>query len=99
MCHHHHDHDHDHHPEIVQLLALPAPVFAVYQISPPPPSAVQTGRSGISLVPVLFMGLIHQGDKSMVEGFFASGSITSCEDMEGFRGYAMSLEAAEKLYA
>jgi hypothetical protein len=35
----------------------------------------------------------------MVEGFFAAGSINSCEDIDGFKGYAASLEDAEKLYA
>ncbi len=45
------------------------------------------------------MGLIKHGEKTMVEGFFASTSVNSCEDIEGFKGYAASIEDAEKLYA
>jgi len=48
---------------------------------------------------VLFMGLIRHGEKTMVEGFFASSAINSCEDTQGFKGYASSLAHAEKLYA
>lgn len=102
MCNHCSDHTHHHHhdhPEIVQLMPLQAPLYAVYQTGAPPAFAVETGRDGISLVPVLFMGLIRHGEKTMVEGFFASGAVQSCEDVEGFKGYAASLETAEKLYA
>ncbi|HSL62480.1 MAG TPA: hypothetical protein VK885_11875 [Desulfotignum sp.] len=99
MCNHSHDHSHYTSPEIVQIMPVTAPLFAVYQSPSPPPVAVETGKSDISLVPVLFMGLIRHGEKSMVEGFFAFGAIQSCEDIDGFKGYAASLEAAEKLYA
>ena len=70
-----------------------------YQTKTPPAFAVEKGESDISLVSVLFMGLIRHGEKTMVEGFFAGGSINSCEDVEGFKGYASTLEDAEKLYA
>ena len=97
MCNH--SHDHSHHPEIVQIMPVSTPLFAVYQSAQSPAFAVENGKSNISLVPVLFMGLIRHGEKSMVEGFFASGAIQSCEDLDGFKGYAASLETAEKLYA
>jgi predicted homoserine dehydrogenase-like protein len=42
---------------------------------------------------------MKHGEKTMVEGFFAAQSINSCEDVEGFKGYAASLDEAEKLYA
>jgi len=74
-------------------------LYAVYKTDIPLDFVVETGKSNISLVPILFMGLIRHGEKTMVEGFFASGSIQSCEDVEGFKGYASSLENAEKLYA
>lgn len=95
---HHHHHDHDH-PEIVQLMPVQNNLYAVYQTDSPLAFSVETGKNGISLVPVLFMGLIRLGDKTMVEGFFASTSINSCEETEGFKGYASSLAHAEKLYA
>jgi len=72
-------------------------LYAVYD--EPKAFSVETGKGRISLVPILFMGLIKHGEKTMVEGFFASGSIHSCEDIDGFKGYAASLEDAEKLYA
>ncbi len=100
---HSHDHPHDHHhghPEIVQLMPVQNNnLYAVYHTHSPLDFAVQTGKNNISLVPVLFMGLIRLGEKTMVEGFFASSSVQSCEDIEGFKGYASSLENAEKLYA
>jgi hypothetical protein len=74
-------------------------LFAVYHSDKPHKFAVETGKNGISLVPVLFMGLIKHGDKTMVEGFFASTSVNSCEDIEGFQGYAGSINDAEKLYS
>jgi hypothetical protein len=74
-------------------------LYAVYHTKEALDFAVETGKGNISLVPVLFMGLIRHGEKTMVEGFFASASINSCEDVEGFKGYAASLEDAEKLYA
>jgi hypothetical protein len=74
-------------------------LYAVYHTKKALDFAVETGKGNISLVPVLFMGLIRHGEKTMVEGFFASASINSCEDVEGFKGYAASLEDAEKLYA
>lgn len=99
MCNHCSDHTHHHHPEIVQLMPLQNPLYAVYKADTRPDFAVETGRNNISLVPVLFMGLIRHGEKTMVEGFFASGAVQSCEDVDGFKGYAASLETAEKLYA
>ena len=74
-------------------------LFAVYQTEAPLDFSVETGKNGLSLVPVLFMGLIRHGEKTMVEGFFASSAINSCEDTQGFKGYASSLAHAEKLYA
>jgi hypothetical protein len=73
-------------------------LFAVYQTKEPMDFAVKNGKDNIRLVPVLFMGLIRHGEKTMVEGFFASNAIHSCEEIEGFKGYAVSLEHAEKLY-
>ncbi|WP_022667299.1 hypothetical protein [Desulfospira joergensenii] len=103
MCNHCSDHTHDshhhHHPEIVQLMPVQNNLYAVVHSNPSPEFSVQTGKNNLSLVPVLFMGLIRHGEKTMVEGFFASSSIQSCEDLEGFRGYAASLEDAEKLYS
>lgn len=102
MCNHCNDHSHHHHhdhPEIVQLMPVQNNLFAVYKTDSPLDFAVETGKDGISLVPVLFMGLIRAGEKSMVEGFFASTSVNSCEDVDGFKGYAASLAHAEKLYA
>jgi hypothetical protein len=99
MCNHSHDHSHHPYPELVQIMPVNSLLFAVYQSSEPPAFAVQTGKNNISLVPVLFMGLIRHGEKSMVEGFFAFGAIESCENIDGFKGYAASLETAEKLYA
>jgi len=74
-------------------------LYAVYDTKEPYDFVVETGKGNISLVPILFMGLIRQGEKTMVEGFFASGSINSCEDINGFKGYAASLKDAEKLYS
>lgn len=101
MCNHCSDHNHSHnsHPEIVQLMPVQKDLYAVYDTKEPYDFAVKQGKGNISLVPILFMGLIRHGDKSMVEGFFASGTINSCEDIEGFKGYAASLEDAEKLYS
>jgi hypothetical protein len=99
MCNYSHDHSHQPYPALVQIMPVNSPLFAVYQSSEPPAFAVEAGKNNISLVPVLFMGLIRHGEKSMVEGFFAFGAIQSCEDIDGFKGYAASLEAAEKLYA
>jgi len=74
-------------------------LYAVYDTKEPYDFAVETGKGNISLVPILFMGLIKHGEKTMVEGFFASSSINSCEDIDGFKGYAASLKDAEKLYS
>lgn len=98
MCNHCSDHVHEH-PQIVQLMPVTKDLYAVYKTDNPPRFAVETADGPISLVPVLFMGLIRHGDKTMVEGFFASGSIQSCEDIKGFKGYAASLTDAVKLYA
>lgn len=73
-------------------------LYAVYKTPTPPDFAVETGPDNISLVPVLFLGLIRHGEKTMVEGFFAANTINSCEEVEGFKGYASSLENAQKLY-
>ena len=101
MCNHCSDHTHDHHhyPEIVQLMPVQNSLYAVYNTKEPCDFAVKKGKDNISLVPVLFMGLIKHGEKTMVEGFFASASILSCEYVDGFKGYAASLEDAEKLYS
>ena len=93
-----HTHSHDH-PEIVQLMPMQKDLYAVYQTQEPYNFAVQTGKGNLCLVPVLFMALIRQGATTMVEGFFASVTINSCEAVEGFKGYASSLEEAEKLYS
>lgn len=99
MCNHCHEHGHTHnHPEIVQIMPVQHTLFAVYMSESPVKYAVQTGKNNLSLVPVLFLGLLKHGDKSMVEGFFASDAIHSCEEIQGFQGYASSLEDAEKLY-
>ena len=102
MCNHCNDHSHHHHhdhPEIVQLMPVQSNLYAVYQTDTALEFSVETGQAGISIVPVLFMGLIRHGDKTMVEGFFASTAIHSCEETDGFKGYASSLAHAEKLYA
>jgi hypothetical protein len=100
MCNQTSDHTHGHdHPEIVQLMPVQKDLYAVYQTKTPPAFAVLTGKGGFCLVPVLFMALIRQGATTMVEGFFASVTINSCEAVEGFKGYASSLEEAEKLYS
>ena len=102
MCNHCSDHNHDHHhehPEIIQLMPVQNNLFAVYQTENPLDFSVESGQNGINLVPVLFMGLMRHGEKTMVEGFFASSTINSCEDIHGFKGYASSLTHAEKLYA
>lgn len=94
-----HFHGHSHTPQIVQIMPVQQELFAVYAGVNPPEFAVHQGANGMSLAPVLFMGLIRHGDKTMVEGFSASHAIHSCEDIEGFQGYASSLEHAEKLYS
>ncbi|HCY84947.1 MAG TPA: hypothetical protein DHV36_07400 [Desulfobacteraceae bacterium] len=102
MCNHCNDHSHHHHhdhPEIVQLMPVQNNLYAVYQTDAPLDFSVENGKEGIGIVPVLFMGLIRHGEKTMVEGFFASTSINSCEETHGFKGYASSLAHAEKLYA
>lgn len=86
-------------PEIIQLMPVQNQLFAVYKISKPYDFAIEKGKGDVCIVPILFMGLIRHGEKTMVEGFFASGTIQSCEDLEGFKGYAASLADAEKLYA
>lgn len=94
-----HSHSHDYHPEIVQIMPAHKEFYAVYQGATPRVHGVVTGGAGLSLVPVLFLGLMKHGGKTMVEGFFASQTLNSCEDVEGFKGYAASLDEAEKLYA
>lgn len=88
---------HDH-PQIVQMMPVQNNLYAVYQTEKPIDFAVETGKKNINLVPILFMGLIRHGDKTMVEGFFASNTIHSCEDIKGFKEYAASLADAENLY-
>ncbi|MCK5542722.1 MAG: hypothetical protein KAI40_08505 [Desulfobacterales bacterium] len=95
---HTHSHEHHDHPQIVQIMPAQKELYAVYHSEKPIDCAVKTGKNGLSLVPVLFMGLIKHGEKTMVEGFFASSSINSCEDIKGFKGYAASIDDAEKLY-
>jgi len=92
-------HDHYHTPQIVQLMPVQKELYAVYNTKDPYEFAVKNGKGNISLVPILFMGLIKHGEKTMVEGFFASASIGSCEDLDGFKGYAASVEDAERLYS
>jgi len=103
MCNHcnehEHTHHHHHHPEIVQIMPAQKDLYAVYQGAAPMDHAVMENGAGLSLVPVLFLGLIKHGDKTMVEGFFASQAINSCEEVDGFKGYASSMEEAEKLYS
>ena len=100
MCNNCSEHTHVHnYPEIVQLMPVQKNLYAVYNTKEPYDFAVKKGKGNISLVPILFMGLIRHGEKTMVEGFFAAGSILSCEDVDGFKGYAASLEDAEKLYS
>ncbi|MBF0202296.1 MAG: hypothetical protein HQK66_13495 [Desulfamplus sp.] len=97
MCNHCHDHNHDHaHPRIIQIMPVQTPLFAVYTGETPIKQSVLKGKNGLYMIPVLFLGLIQLGDKSMVEGFFAADAIHSCEGLEGFKGYASSLEDAEK---
>ncbi|MEA2059321.1 MAG: hypothetical protein U9P10_02100 [Thermodesulfobacteriota bacterium] len=100
MCSHcsEHTHTHSHGPEIVQIMPVSQELYAVYKRESPLKYAAVKGDSGLNLVPVLFFGLIRHGEKTMVEGFFASDTIHSCEDIQGFKGYASSLEHAEKLY-
>ncbi|MBF0203346.1 MAG: hypothetical protein HQK67_03320 [Desulfamplus sp.] len=93
-----HTHDYDHHPKIIQIMPVQNTLFAVYMTEKPPKYSVCHGKNGISLVSVLFLALMQYGDQSMIEGFFASNAILSCEDVEGFVGYATSLEDAEKIY-
>lgn len=95
---HEHSHHHHHHPEIVQIMPAQKDLYAVYQAPAPMDHAVMQSDSGLSLVPVLFLGLMKHGEKTMVEGFFASQAINSCEDVDGFKGYASSMDEAEKLY-
>jgi hypothetical protein len=99
MCNSCSDHTHHHEPEIVQIMPVQRELYAVYRIDGDLEYAVARSQSGLQLVPVLFLGLIRHGDKTMIEGFFASSAISSCEDIEGFLGYASSMEHAGRLYA
>lgn len=96
MCNQHHQYNPN--PEIVQLMPVQNNLYAVYNSNEAKDYCTAEGKANLSLVPVLFMGLIRHGDKTMVEGFFAAGAIQSCEDVNGFMGYAASLDDAEKLY-
>lgn len=101
MCNHCSEHEHTHNhdnPEILQIMPVPRPLFAAYITDEPLKYSVQSGKNGINIVPVLFLALMQHGDKTMIEGFFASDVIVSCEDIEGFKGYASSLEDAQRLY-
>ena len=101
MCNHCSEHGHEHthhHPEIVQIMPVQQELYAVCYSEKPLTYAVEQGQNGLNLVPVLFFGLIRHGEKTMVEGFFAAQAFNSCEDIEGFKGYASSLKDAEKLY-
>lgn len=97
MCNDGHDHAHDH-PEIVQMMAPVKDLYAVYKSGTDLAVPFAESRYGIKIVSVVFLALIKQGLHTSVEGFFASTAIGSCEDIEGFTGYANSLEEAEKLY-
>ena len=103
MCNHCSDHAHTHQhfetPQIVQMMPVTQSLYAVYRTNQPMEIAVEKTEGELCLVPVLFMALIRHGEKTMVEGFFASTSIQSCEEIPGFQGYAASLEDAAKLYA
>ena len=98
MCNDHSHHHHHDYPEIVQLMPVQKELYAVYNTETPIEFAVEQSDR-LSLVPVLFMGLIRHGEKSMVEGFFASDTINSCEEVAGFKGYASSMGDAVKLYS
>lgn len=97
MCNMHNEYSA--HPQIVQLMPVQNSLYAVYDTPAGYDFAVEKGKGNLSLVPILFMGLIRHGEKTMVEGFFASDSVQSCEDLDGFKGYADSLAHAEKMYA
>ena len=99
MCNHCGEHSHSQWPEIVQLMPVQKDIYAVFQVSEPYEFAVYLEKSKLCIVPVLFMALIRDGEKTMIEGFFASTSIASCEELEGFKGYAASVEDAERLYS
>ncbi len=85
MCNHCHEHSHSHGPEIVQLMPISHPLFAVYQSPQPPAFASDKGKNNLSLVPVLFMGLIRHGEKSMVEGFLLQTLSSRAKILTGSR--------------
>jgi hypothetical protein len=99
MCNHCSDHSHSHGPEIVQLMPVQKDLYAVFQTPEPYEFALTLGKNNLCIVPVLFMALIRDGEKTMIEGFSASTTISSCEALEGFKGYAASSEDAERLYS
>ncbi|OQY12001.1 MAG: hypothetical protein B6I31_03925 [Desulfobacteraceae bacterium 4572_19] len=100
MCNscHEHNHSHSHEPAIIQIMPVTKELFAVYssKVSIEISSKITTGN--IQIVPIVFLGLIKNGEKTMVEGFCASNVISSCEEIDGFIGYADSVEDAKKLY-
>ncbi len=87
------------HPEIVQLMPVQKDLYAVYDSSSADAFSIESENNNLKLIPVLFMALIRHGDKTMVEGFYAADAIQSCEDVDGFKGYAVSLAEAERRYA
>jgi len=97
MCNDGHDHSHDH-PEIIQIMPPTKEMYAVYRGIEDLPVHSKLTKSGLKIVPVVFLGLIREGHNTSVEGFFASSAIGSCEDIDGFAGYATSGEEAETLY-
>jgi hypothetical protein len=99
MCNHCSEHSHSHGPEIVQLMPVQKELYAVFQVIEPYDFALSLEKGGLCIVPVLFMALIRDGETTMIEGFFASNTIASCETLEGFKGYASSPEDAERLYS
>jgi len=99
MCNHCGEHSHSHGPEIVQLMPVQKDLYAVFQTPDPYEFARTLEKGSLCIVPVLFMALIREGEKTMIEGFFASSAIASCESLEGFKGYASSPEDAERLYS
>ncbi len=97
MCNDGHDHSHNE-PEIIQIMSPVKDMYAVYKGEEGLPVHSLNSERGLNLVPIVFLGLIKEGHSTSVEGFFASTAIGSCEEIEGFAGYASSFEEADKLY-
>ncbi len=97
MCNDDHDHSHND-PEIIQIMSPAKDMYAVYKGKEDLPVHSTNSEKGLKLVPIVFLGLIKEGHNTSVEGFFASTAIGSCEEVDGFVGYASSNEEADKLY-